>query len=153
MIELDQESLLVHASASEIVAKLEVELSLHGLTLDARAEATMTVGEWISTGARGARDPWLDPADHLVAGFTATFGDEPVSIRPAPRRATGPDLFALLFGQRGRVATLHDVWLRVHRVGVHRPRAEAFVRPDPEWTADEAGLMKKIEAELARRPG
>src|SRR6185503_13968639 len=44
-----------------------------------------TVDAWIAAGARGAPDPWEDPVDHLVAGFTARIGTQDLVVRPAPR--------------------------------------------------------------------
>ena len=126
-LHLDRESLLVQVDARVLLRCVEASLAFEGLTLDLREVGDASVGDWLGAGAPGARSPWMDPCDHLVAGYVATIGRERVDIRPAPRRATGPDLFALVFGHRGRFATLHEVWLRVHTLGVARPVAATFI--------------------------
>ena len=117
MIELDRPSLLVHAKGTDRLADLEAELAAAGLTLDLETMPDLTVAAWLETGAEGARSAWLDPADHLVAGITTSR----FSIKPAPRRAVGPDLLSLVLGARGAFVTIESVWLRVHRKDVTRP--------------------------------
>ena len=142
MITLDRESLLVHVDGAARFADVEAYLAERGLTLDATYEGT--VREWIEAGAPGARNAWLDPADHLVAGFsTPAF-----AVRPAPRRATGPDLFALVAGLRGRLLPLESVWLRVHRAP--RPSTEEFEPEEEPLGADERALFDAIADELKK---
>ena len=121
MIELDEESLLVHAKGADKLAQVESDLATRGLTLDLETMPDMTVAEWLETGAEGARSAWLDPADHLVAGITT----DRFSIKPAPRRAVGPDLLTLVLGSGktpgGRLVHIESVWLRVHRRNTARP--------------------------------
>lgn len=144
MITLDRESLLVHVDGAARFADVEAYLTERGLTLDVSPSYEGTVREWIEAGAPGARNPWLDPADHLVAGFsTPTF-----AVRPAPRRATGPDLFALIAGLRGRLLPLESVWLRVHRAP--RPSTENFEPEDEPLAADERTLFDAIADELKK---
>ncbi len=150
MIELDRVSLLVHVESSVPLSQLAATLARDGLTLDLENIGEATVGVWLESGAPGARSAWLDPADHLVAGFTvriratnATF-----SIRPAPRRAVGPDLSALVLGVRGRLLALDSVWLRVHRVGVARPTSDKFDDEAGDLDDDEKRLFAEIEEAL-----
>lgn len=117
--EIDAISLLVHTSGDATLAEVERALAPHNLSLGLGADApnleSTTVNAWLSQGAQGARDPWLDPADHLVAGFTAKLpsGAE-LEVRPSPRRAVGPDLYALFSGMQERVGQIRSAWLRVH---------------------------------------
>jgi alkyldihydroxyacetonephosphate synthase len=116
--ELDRLSLLVHVSGAATLADIERALSREGLTLGlgegAPPLATTTVDAWIAGGARGAPDPWADPVDHMVAGFSATLrAGAPLEVRPAPRRAVGPDLFALFLGTQGRAGSIASAHLRV----------------------------------------
>jgi len=113
---LDRASQLVHARGDATLAQVEQVLAAAGLTLglDA-APGEMTVAAWIAAGARGAPDPWLDPVDHLVAGFTARLASgADLEIRPAPRRAVGPDLFALFLGAEERAGVITSAHLRAH---------------------------------------
>jgi len=124
VIQLDHESLLVHARGSERLADLEIALAKDSLTLDVDPIPDTTVAAWLESGAEGARSAWLDPADHLVAGITTSE----FRMRPAPRRAVGPDLLSLVLGMGGRFVHIESVWLRVHRKdaagNILRPAAE-----------------------------
>lgn len=153
-MKLDRVSMLVEVTASAFVADVERELIAQRLTLGLVSTPNTTVADWIASGAPGARSPWCDPADHLVAGYVATFADgRRVEIRPAPRRATGPDLFALVFGQRQRWARLEGAWLRVHHRDARVPRTAPFETEERPWTDGEELLAKAIDAELsAGRP-
>lgn len=151
-VTIDRTSLLVEVDGETTLADVETTLVREGLTLDVERDAlTFTAREWLDRGAPGARDRWLDPADQLLAGLDATLKDgRTLSIRPAPRRATGPDLVALVVGCGGRFATVTRVWLRIHVLGVARPTAP-FDRPrDPPMSDEESALVAAFSAELAR---
>jgi alkyldihydroxyacetonephosphate synthase len=151
VIHLDRESLLVHVSGDVRLADLERHLAERGLRLDvADAAHDHTIRDWLEAGAPGARNAWLDPADHLVAGFSARIRSSGASfsLRPAPRRAVGPDLLSLVLGLRGRMLALDSVWLRVHRNGVARPSAESFEPPDEPLNEDEKALFDAIAEAL-----
>jgi FAD/FMN-containing dehydrogenase len=148
MIELDLESLLVHAKGAERLADLEATLALQGLTLDLASMPDVTVAEWLETGAEGARSAWLDPADHLVAGITTSR----FSIKPVPRRAVGPDLLSIVLGARGQFATIESVWLRVHRKdgnNVLRPTM-SFELPREDLNGDERRMFDAIKTAFFR---
>ncbi|HSN99591.1 MAG TPA: FAD-binding protein [Candidatus Nanopelagicales bacterium] len=144
--ELDRASLLVRAAGSATLAEVERALAREGLTLGLGAEAPReaTVDAWIAGGARGAPDPWLDPVDHLVAGFTARLASgAELEIRPAPRRAVGPDLFALFLGMEGRVGAITSAWLRARGSG--RPRLMPTSIPrDPPVEEREAAWIEGV---------
>lgn len=144
---LDRASLLVRAAGAATLDDVERALVREGLTLALGPDAPpgdTTVDAWIAAGARGASDPWADPADHLVAGFTARLasGGE-LEVRPAPRRAVGPDLFALFLGAQGRAGAITSATLRVH--GAARPRAlPAALEHDPPAGEREAGWIEAV---------
>jgi alkyldihydroxyacetonephosphate synthase len=146
---IDRESMLVHASGSATLAEVERALERSGLTLalgpDAPSRET-TLDAWIASGAPGAPDPWRDPVDHLVAGFTARLASgAALEVRPAPRRAVGPDLFALFLGMQGRAGTLTSVHLRAH--GALRPRSMPTSLPrDPPLGSGEAAWLDTVVA-------
>ncbi len=153
-VAIDEASLLACVGGGAEIAVLERRLAASGLTLDARfAEgggAGVTVDEWLARGAPGARDRWLDPVDQLVAGLDATLVDgRSMRIRPAPRRAVGPDLSALFVGAGGRFGRVDAAWLRVHVQGVARPVSPPFRHDrDPPLSSDEASLVDRISAAL-----
>jgi len=153
ILELDRESLLVHVSGHVPFADVEAALVREGLTLGASASYDGTVGTWLEQGAKNARSAWLDPADHLIAGFSAhSRAGQRLSafrIRPAPRRAVGPDLLSLVLGTRARFVVLESVWLRVHRLDTPRVKA-AFASPDEgePLNRDETALFDAIEEAL-----
>jgi alkyldihydroxyacetonephosphate synthase len=151
MIAIDTKSLLVEATGGTRLAEVEAALALHDLTLGLDPVPEATVAEWLAKGAPGARDPWLDPVDHLVAGFDArlTNGTE-LRVRPSPRRAVGPDLFALFFGARARFGTIQRAHLRVHKKAAPRPTHRLDHARDPELTPEETALFDAIANELAR---
>ena len=153
---LDRVSLLVEVDAATALGACEAALGVEGLTLGieaASAEArALPVGKWIARGAQGARDPWSDPADHLIAGLTATLKDGRVlTIRPAPRRAVGPDLIALVFGLEERFARVERAWLRVHRLDAPRPDTHLLLgERNPPVGAEEETLWDAIGRALAK---
>jgi len=151
-ITLDRTSLLVDASGDVTLAELEAWLAKRELTLGVTgANVTdATVAMWIADGAAGARDAWLDPADHLVAGFVARFVDgSDVVVRPAPRRSVGPDLFALVVGGRGRFANLSRAWIRVHELGGARAETAPFKgERSPAVNSGEERMLERIHDAL-----
>jgi alkyldihydroxyacetonephosphate synthase len=155
IVAIDRVSLLADVDAKATLAQCEAELRKQELTLDVdmRDRDHVTIGAWLAEGAPGARDPWMDPVDHLVAGLEATLEDgRALSFRPAPRRAVGPDLIALVVGMKGRYATVTRAWLRVHPVGVARPTTHPLAADrNPEVTEGEAALLTAIEAALDAR--
>ncbi|CAN5650610.1 hypothetical protein BH09MYX1_BH09MYX1_30590 [soil metagenome] len=146
---VDRQSLLADVSGAARVGDVEAALADQGLTLDLTAPWDGTVSDWIAEGAPGARSPWLDPADHLLAGYEARLRDgRTILVRPAPRRAVGPDSLALFFGTRGRFGTLVAVWIRVHPVDVARPAAP-FAHVDPPLERAEEELWNAIATAFA----
>lgn len=152
-IDIDFESLLAKAPASFTLGEIENELGKRGLTLDidlSGKHSITTLGAWIASGTPGARPHFEDPADHVLAGLSATLvNGKALEIRPAPRRAVGPDLTALVLGANDRFATIQRVWLRVHRKDARRV-AEPMpaIDLDPPVSDGEAELLSRIEREL-----
>jgi alkyldihydroxyacetonephosphate synthase len=147
---LDPLSCLVHVSGAETLGEIEGFLTREGLSLglgaDAPSLAETTVDAWIADGARGAPDPWSDPVDHVVAGFSAELrSGGALEVRPAPRRAVGPDLFALFLGMRGRVGRIVSAHLRAHGPGRARPMPAAFPRDPPTNEAERALIERVVE--------
>ncbi len=147
---LDRASLLARLDGAMTLGETEELLGREGLTLDAQTPSpSMTLSDWLSRGAPGSRDRWLDPADQLLAGLDATLGGgRALSIRPAPRRAVGPDLTALFVGAGGRFGRVDRAWMRVHPVDTPRPEAAAFAcERDPAMSPGESALLDAISRE------
>ncbi len=149
-VAIDRTSLLAEAAGDATLAEVERAANVAGATLgfviDDHAE---TVKDFVAKGAHGAFDPWVDPADHLLAGFEATLGSgETLAVRPAPRRAVGPDLVPLVFGADGRVGVVTRVWLRVHLRGALRPTTAAvgFDKSPPLTEAEKSLMERAFEA-------
>jgi len=149
-LSIDAVSLLVEVEGAVTISEIErhaqaVELTT-GLAISAGEESIST---FLAAGAHGTFDAWLDPADHLVAGFEAKLANgELLVVRPAPRRAVGPDLFALVFGMDDRAATITRVWLRLHRRDAPRPRTAllALDRAPPVDAAERMFIDRAMNA-------
>jgi alkyldihydroxyacetonephosphate synthase len=152
-LEIDRESLLVRAAGHLSVPELEDGLRDAGLTLDAHVAGAPSLADWLAQGAPGARDRWLDPADQLLAGLDATLqSGAAVRIRPAPRRAVGPDLTALFVGAGDRFGHVERAWMRVHPRGTSRPTSAPFrCDRDPAPSEGERALLDALERALLPR--
>lgn len=112
---VDESSRIVRAEAGAAVAAVEAECRRHGWTLGLRPapDATLDVGTWLARGAPGLPSKDDDPVAQVVAGAELVLPDgRALDIRPAPRRAVGPDLLGALVGARSRlgvVTALHLV--------------------------------------------
>ncbi len=149
--EIDRTSLLVRVPGAATLAAIERALEREGLTLGVAATDD-AVGDWLARGAPGAPSSSADPADHLVAGLTATLASgSTLEVRPSPRRAVGPDLIALVTGANERFASIDHVWLRVHLAGARRVTLTTEgLDLDPPVSNEEATLLDAIARELAR---
>ncbi|MBK8941929.1 MAG: FAD-binding oxidoreductase [Polyangiaceae bacterium] len=142
----DDASLLVHANGDTQLGAIEDMAHARGYTLGFDGvDPTTTVATYLASGALGSPDAYADPADHLVAGFTARLasGDELV-VRPGPRRAVGPDLYALFHGCGGAVGGVTSAHLRLHRLGMHARALPSAIDRDPSPAADERELLERL---------
>jgi alkyldihydroxyacetonephosphate synthase len=150
---VDRASQLVHARGEATLAEVEAALAGAGLSLGLGAGAPSretTVAAWLAAGARGGPDPWLDPVDHLVAGFTARLGSgTELEVRPAPRRAVGPDLYALFHGAGERAGVITSAHLRGQGGPPARPLATRIEREPPMGELEAAWITRALEAARA----
>jgi alkyldihydroxyacetonephosphate synthase len=148
----DEASSLVHAHGETKLGRIESAARARGLSLRIRdLDGESTVADFLAQGAVGAIDPWDDPVDHLVAGFVASLpdGDELV-VRPGPRRAVGPDLYALFHGMRERVGRIRSAHLRLHRVGLDARKLPCSLERDPSLGGLESAWFDRVVDELRR---
>jgi alkyldihydroxyacetonephosphate synthase len=147
---VDRASALVHARGAATLAEVEGALAAAGMSLalgEGAPPPATTVAAWLAAGAPGAADPWVDPVDHVVAGLTAQLasGTE-LEVRPAPRRAVGPDLCALFLGAGEHAGTITSAWLRGHGGDRARPLATRIARDPPPGTAEAAWIERALAA-------
>ncbi|MCC7542439.1 MAG: FAD-binding oxidoreductase [Deltaproteobacteria bacterium] len=87
----------------------------------------------------GRRAPDDDPVDDVLVGLEAVLHDgTPITIRPAPRRAVGPDVLALFRGGEERVGRVARAVLRVRPIRPETKRAYRF--------ADEVAARRALRA-------
>ena len=148
-LEIDRVSMLVNVPGAVTILQFEKVLRAESLTLGVSLQdPSIAIGDWLAQGAPGAPSQFEDPADHLVAGLTATLSNgQRLEIRPSPRRAVGPDLTALVIGAGERFATVETAWLRVHRLGEAR-RLTPFAAPNVPVNDGESALLEAIAREL-----
>jgi FAD/FMN-containing dehydrogenase len=152
---LDRASLLLDVPGGTLLRDICDFLRSHDLSLTTTPlpESILvdSVANWLAVGAPGAPDPLADPADHLIAGLSATLpSGSQLRLRPCPRRAAGPDLTALFFGQEHRFGTLDRVWLRVHTRTSMAPGFPCSRERNPEQSADERRWTQALASALAR---
>jgi alkyldihydroxyacetonephosphate synthase len=149
--ELDAVSQLCTTRATYGLEALERYLEARGLTLglgpDAPRDPSTTVGAWLSQGAPGGPDPWLDPVDHLVAGYSVELPSGAIlELPPGPRRAVGPDLSCLFLGTEGRAGTFRIAHLRARSARSARPLLTSLERNPAPSSSEDAWLARALGA-------
>lgn len=149
---LDERSLLAHANGQTTLGAIEAEARARGLSLRcAGRDPAETVASYLARGAPGAIDPYEDPADHLVAGFSASLPWGLLTIHPGPRRAVGPDLYGLFHGMNERVGRLDSAHLRLHRTGLDPRALTCAIDRNPPLAAGESALIDRVVEGVVRR--
>lgn len=114
-----------------------------------------SIAEWVARGTPGSLDPWLDPVDQRIAGLSARLpSEELLVVRPAPRRAVGPDLVALFHGTGSRLGRTLTVTCRVHPRGAPRATELPFAAErNPPVSEGEERLWQGISRALSAPAG
>jgi alkyldihydroxyacetonephosphate synthase len=153
---IDEHALLASFAGDTPLAVAEELLARRGLTLaldpSYAPPGSTTIADWIARGSPGSIDPWLDPVDQRIAGLVARLSSGQVlTIRPAPRRAVGPDLIALFHGASERIGSVERATLAVKRTDRPRARPLAFeLERNPPLSDAEERLWQRVAAEIAR---
>jgi len=108
IISVDEVSRIIHVQAGVVLGVVEERVEDHGWTLGVpKALHGEPVGAWLARGAPGRADKANDPVMQGVAGIELVLpSGADLSIRPAPRRAVGPDLIRAAIGARGRLGVI-----------------------------------------------
>jgi alkyldihydroxyacetonephosphate synthase len=117
VVQLDEQSLLVHAQAGLTGLELERILAPRNLSIGDYPPVVLTssLGGIIAVrtpGKSSARHGFFEEA---VVGVSAVLADgRTVHTRVAPRRSTGPDLARALCGSEGTIGFITSAVLRIH---------------------------------------
>jgi alkyldihydroxyacetonephosphate synthase len=153
-IDVDERSLLADVASVMTLGAVEQALEERGLTLGLQgADLRLTLGQWIAEGLSGAPDAWSDPVDQVVAGVSATLHDgRRLLVRPAPRRAVGPDLRALFIGCHERLGRIERAVVRVRRRDASTARELPFsCERDPAMSEGERAAWERVVTTLGAR--
>ena len=150
--ELDEASLLATFSGELSLERAELLLESHGLTLGLTSSpnSSLDIARWIAKGLPGSADPWSDPVAQPIAGLTARLHrGGTLAIRPAPRRAVGPDLLALFAGAGEQLGIVKTATLCVRRRGAPSARELPFaIDRNPPLSDSETKAWERLLREL-----
>jgi alkyldihydroxyacetonephosphate synthase len=138
VLQLDEQSLLVHAQAGITGLALERILAPRNLSIGDYPPNVLTSS---LGGILAVRTPGKSSARHgffeeAVVGVSAVLANgHTVHTRVAPRRATGPDLARALCGSEGTIGFITSAVLRIH--------------PKPESRLVAAYLLPSIDAAVS----
>jgi len=144
---LDIQSQLGTFDAKRSLAEVEAEAQAAGFSLGlTETDMSAPVARWLGSGAPGTRDAYADPVEQRLAGFVATLpGGERLGVRPAPRRAVGPDLSALVLGQAERCMRVEQATVCLHSTTAPASRSLAFeYEREPPMSDGEAKLVEQV---------
>jgi alkyldihydroxyacetonephosphate synthase len=123
ILAIDETTLTVTVQAGKRGDAFEAELGARGYSMGnfPQSIAVSTVGGWVATRASGQFSSRYGSIEDMLIGFEAVLASSDiVRLRPAPRRATGPDLCALLLGSEGTLGVLTELTCRIHPHAPHR---------------------------------
>lgn len=112
VIELDESSRLIHVGAGALLSDIEALLRARSMSLALPYDGDLPLHRAFLTKLPGGASPDDDPVRQVVVGMEAILADgRAISIRPAPRRAVGPDLTLSTLKSGGELAFPLSFWL------------------------------------------
>ncbi len=126
---IDELSQILSAPAEMTLSFVEEQAAERGWTLGLGPAVDMgqTVGRWLAQGAPGRRSKASDPVQQHIAGLDGISpSGAKLRIRPAPRRAVGPDLCEALVLARGGFGPVTRAHLVARRLVAERGLAWSF---------------------------
>jgi alkyldihydroxyacetonephosphate synthase len=133
ILEMDPVSGTVTVQAGMTVKQIDNFLKEKGFTIGFAPvlRRHLTVGEYLAEAAPGEGSPLYGTIRENCVGMSAVLADgSALSVRPSPRRSSGPDLMHCLIGSRGRYGVITAACFRVFPVPAVR-EALAFGTDDP----------------------
>ena len=137
-LSLDEKSLVAEFEAGIIGANLELELNHRGYAMGNIPQSLYcsTLGGWISTRAVGQFSTKYGKIEDMVLGMEVVLPEGGLlTIRPVPRRSTGPSLKDLFLGGEGTLGIVTRATVSVHPL----PRAtskQSFAFPSVDVALD-----------------
>lgn len=148
ILQLDEQSLLVHAQAGLTGTALQRALVPRGLSIgdyppDLLASSLGGIVAVRTPSKSSARHGFFEEA---IVGVSAVLADgRSVHTRVSPRRSTGPDIAHALFGNEGTIGFITSVVLRIHATPESRLVA-AYVLPSIDAAVNACFLALREEA-------
>ncbi len=136
-ISLDEMSLVAEFEAGIIGANLERELNHRGYSMGNIPQSIYcsTLGGWIATRAVGQFSTKYGKIEDMVLGMDVVLPNgDLLSIKPVPRRSTGPSLKDLFLGAEGTLGIVTKAVVSVH--------------PLPKATAKQSFNLDSVEVAL-----
>ncbi len=133
IVHFDPVSGTVTVLAGMTVRQLENFLKEKGFTLGYAPELkrSLTVGSFLSCATPAEGSPLYGTIRENCIGLSAVMADgTALSVRPAPRRASGPDLMHCLIGCRGRFGVITAACFRIFPIPSRRETV-AYATDDP----------------------
>lgn len=138
-VAVDGKTLLCTAGAGISLGRLQSAVRAHGLSLGPLPPKSLprTLGAALAAPRPSEASPSLGrlrDRPRQVQAVLPGQGEMDLPVRPAPRRAAGPDLKQLLIGSRGKVGILVSATLPLVRPGPER-RLVGWMLPTVEAAA------------------
>lgn len=125
--EVDEISGIVEVAAGTFGPDLEAEITNRcGLSVGHFPQSfeISTVGGWVAARGAGQFSTRYGKIEDMVVGLEVVLASGKVlRTGGAPAAASGPDLTQLIIGSEGTLGVITRVWLRAHRIAVHRATA------------------------------
>lgn len=116
LLEIDETSLYARVQAGMMGNAFEAALNERGYTMGHFPQSIdlSTVGGWVSTRAAGQFSSRYGSIEDMLLGLEVVLANgDAVSIKPSPRRSTGPDLRHLFLGAEGTLGIVTEVVVRI----------------------------------------
>jgi len=123
VLDVDGKSRLVKVQAGKNGSELDSELRAQGWRLghEPQSVSISTVGGWIATRATGQLSARFGGIEDLLVALEAILpGGVRIRSKTVPRRATGPDVGALMIGSEGTLGIVTEATLRIVPAGDER---------------------------------
>ncbi len=147
IVQLDEQSLLVHAQAGLTGRDLQHDLVPRGLSIGDYPPDLLasSLGGIVSVRTPGKASARHGSFEEAIVAVSAVLADgRSVHTRICPRRSAGPDLLHALCGSEGTIALITSVVLRLHRKPESRLVA-AYLLPSIEAAVNACYLALREE--------